>query len=251
MIARAAALAAVRRQAVARPCMAATIRSAFSGSPITPVDATNTCPTGTAVRPPTRGASPHRRPPGVAGEGVGVARVDEDGEPALAPAARLSALSFSSHQSTGPARVAERVKTPATTDTRRHLGQHHVEPTRIAHPGLGGGETHPVDRRQHRGRGRRRQRRNPQEPYPATASPQLQTAARSRGSPPAAVPVSGFSILGRAAQLPTSPRLQRLLTELALDLRPRLVERRRGGLALLVELDEVPAELDLRRRRPT
>ena len=55
----------------------------------------------------------HRRPPGAAGEGVGVAGVDEDREAARRRRAGGSAASLSSHQSTGAERVAERVKTPA------------------------------------------------------------------------------------------------------------------------------------------
>ena len=53
------------------------------------------------------------RAPGAAGEGVGVPRVDQDGEARRRPAPPRSAASLSSHQSTGAERVADRVNTPA------------------------------------------------------------------------------------------------------------------------------------------
>ena len=116
MIARAAPSAPSGARPSRSVSITATMRSAGRGSPMTPVEATRTWPSGspsaaaqaaTVVR--TAVAA------GAAGEGVGVARVDQDGEAAPArprlSAARAAILSW--HQSTGAERVADRVKTPA------------------------------------------------------------------------------------------------------------------------------------------
>ena len=115
MIARAARAAPSAARPSRSAPSAATMRSAGSGSPITPVEATKTCPAGTpsaaAVAADRR---LHRRAAGAAGEGVGVAGVDQDREAAVRrPPPACSAASRSWHQSTGAERVAERVKTPA------------------------------------------------------------------------------------------------------------------------------------------
>ena len=118
MIARAARSAASAASPSRSPPSAATIRSAVQRLADHPGRGDEDVPDRHARAPRPRRADRRldRRAPGVAGEGVGVAGVDEDGEAARPRAAGRSAASFSSHQSTGPERVAERVKTPAIAE---------------------------------------------------------------------------------------------------------------------------------------
>ena len=91
------------------------MRSAGSGSPITPVEATKTWSGGTPSAPAVAAtvASTAARPfaPVKALALPELTRIAKP--PAGRSAAICSASSFSSHQSTGAERVAERVKTPA------------------------------------------------------------------------------------------------------------------------------------------
>ncbi len=95
--------------------MAATIRSAFSGSPITPVEATNTCPTGTrsaSAAAPAVASTAAR--PALPVKALALPELTRMANPPAPPP--FSAASFSSHQSTGPERVADRVNTPASVE---------------------------------------------------------------------------------------------------------------------------------------
>ena len=114
MIARAAFAAPSGRSPSRNRGIAATRRWTGSGSPITPVEATSTCPSGTpsaaaaAVTVACTASRPAR--PVNAFALPELARMANP--PAAAPA--CSAASRSWHQSTGAERVAERVKSPAT-----------------------------------------------------------------------------------------------------------------------------------------
>ena len=115
MIARAAAAAASAASPSRSAPITATIRSAGSGSPITPVEATKTWPAGmpsaVAVASTVARTAARPAPPVKALALPALARM---AKPACA--GRSSAASRSWHQITGAARVADRVKTPASVD---------------------------------------------------------------------------------------------------------------------------------------
>ena len=114
MIARAARSAASAASPSRSAPIAATIRSAGSGSPITPVEATKTCPTGTpsasAAAPAVASTAARPFEPVKA---LALPELTRIAKPPSAAALAGAPASFSSHQSTGPERVADRVKTPA------------------------------------------------------------------------------------------------------------------------------------------
>ena len=96
---------------------------------------------------------------------------------------------------------------PGERRARRDLGQHHVEPALVADPRLGGGEAHarrsaaasgsrpPAPAARPAGRACARPARAAS--LPSHGGRLSWSEARSRGSPPAAAPVSGRSIVAR------------------------------------------------------
>ena len=91
------------------------MRSAGSGSPITPVEATKTWSTGSASRSAAaRAVASTATRPFEPVKALALPELTRMAKPCSPPPSICSAASFSSHQSTGPERVAERVKTPAS-----------------------------------------------------------------------------------------------------------------------------------------
>ena len=126
MMPRAASSQASSRSLACSAGSAAISFSCGSTSPITPVEAMNTCfagqPTSFAAAAARRGAGVA---PGLAGEHVGIAGIHHDG-------ARLAAGKRARHQSTGaPGHLLE-VKTPATVVPARQLHHHEVVAALIA-----------------------------------------------------------------------------------------------------------------------
>ncbi len=164
-----------------------------SGSPITPVEARNT-----SLRPAADDLGHHARrqprrfAPALAGEGVGIAGIDQQ-RPRLARGKRRLAPLDRRRRAFRPGEDAG--------DLGALVEEHeqHVAAVAVLDAGLGRGKAHPADRRQRR-KGRRRQRRNRAHAAPVRTGRLLPAAPPVRSRRPASA-AARSSILALAAQV--------------------------------------------------